>query len=191
MLFRSPSEYAKLVSKLNIPGNKVIPPKAGNEDLSENIRYIPQPNDIHIRFADRVLHFNRYPLQQSLIVAGLANYDLTSYSMAEFEDKDVYFRILANEGTSTNYLKGIDDFYDLFIDNITYGVLKMMKEPTNVRDLLIRCAVLLTTTDHLPPSSGLNHRIRGYEQFAAIVCNEMSRSFANYRSHKGDRKSVV
>ena len=181
----SPSEYAKLVSKLNIPGNKVIPPKAGNEDLSENIRYIPQPNDIHIRFADRVLHFNRYPLQQSLIVAGLANYDLTSYSMAEFEDKDVYFRILANEGTSTNYLKGIDDFYDLFIDNITYGVLKMMKEPTNVRDLLIRCAVLLTTTDHLPPSSGLNHRIRGYEQFAAIVCNEMSRSFANYRSHKG------
>ena len=181
----SPSEYAKLITKVNIPSNKVMPPQQGNEELSENVRYIPQPNDIHIRFADRVLHFNRYPLQKSLIVAGLANYDLTSYSMAEFEDKDVYFRILANEGTSTNYLKGIDDFYDLFIDNITYTVLKMMKEPTNVRDLLIRCAVLLSTTDHLPPSSGFNHRIRGYEQFAAVLCNEMSRSFANYRSHKG------
>ena len=181
----SPSEYSKLVTKLNIPGNKVMPPQPGNEALSEEVKYVPQPNDIHIRFADRVLHFNRYPLQKSLIVAGLANYDLTSYSMSEFEGKDVYFRILADEGTSTNYLKGIDDFYDLFIDSITYSVLKMMKEPTNVRDLLIRCAVLLTTTDHLPPSSGLNHRIRGYEQFAAIVCNEMSRSFANYRSHKG------
>lgn len=181
----SPSEYSKLVTKLNIPGNKVMPPQPGNEDLSEEVKYVPQPNDIHIRFADRVLHFNRYPLQKSLIVAGLANYDLTSYSMSEFEGKDVYFRILADEGTSTNYLKGIDDFYDLFIDNITYSVLKMMKEPTNVRDLLIRCAVLLSTTDHLPPSSGLNHRIRGYEQFAAILCNEMSRSFANFRSHKG------
>ena len=181
----SPSEYSKLVTKLNIPGNKVMPPQPGNEALSEEVKYVPQPNDIHIRFADRVLHFNRYPLQKSLIVAGLANYDLTSYSMSEFEGKDVYFRILADEGTSTNYLKGIDDFYDLFIDNITYSVLKMMKEPTNVRDLLIRCAVLLSTTDHLPPSSGLNHRIRGYEQFAAILCNEMSRSFANYRSHKG------
>lgn len=181
----SPSEYSKLVTKLNIPGNKVMPPQPGNEALSEEVKYVPQPNDIHIRFADRVLHFNRYPLQKSLIVAGLANYDLTSYSMSEFEGKDVYFRILADEGTSTNYLKGIDDFYDLFIDNITYSVLKMMKEPTNVRDLLIRCAVLLSTTDHLPPSSGLNHRIRGYEQFAAILCNEMSRSFANFRSHKG------
>jgi len=181
----SPSEYSKLVTKLNIPGNKVTPPQPGNEALSEEVKYVPQPNDIHIRFADRVLHFNRYPLQKSLIVAGLANYDLTSYSMSEFEGKDVYFRILADEGTSTNYLKGIDDFYDLFIDNITYSVLKMMKEPTNVRDLLIRCAVLLSTTDHLPPSSGLNHRIRGYEQFAAILCNEMSRSFANFRSHKG------
>ena len=186
----TPSEYAKMVSKLNIPGNKVVPPKAGNESLeemglSEDKRYRPKPNDIHIRFADRVLHFNRYPLQQSLIVAGLANYDLTQYNLSEFEDKDVYFRILSSTGTSTNYLRGIDNFYDLFIDNVTYTVLKMMKEPTNLRDLLLRCAVLLSTTDHLPASSGLNHRIRGYEQFTAILCNELCRAFADTRGRTG------
>lgn len=188
----TPVEYKKMTSKLNIDENKVRPPQHGTaswdvgmEDISEDIKYVPQPNDIHIRFADRVLHFNRYPLAHSLIVAGLANFDLSKYEMSELETKDAYFRILVDKKLSTNYLKGIDSFYDLFVDNMTYSVLKMMHEPTNVRDLLIRSTVLLTTTDHVSASSGTNHRIRGYEQFAAILYNEMSREFASYQARRG------
>lgn len=175
----TPIEFKKLTSKLNIDENKVRP---ANEDLTEEVKYVPQPNDIHIKFADRVLHFNRYPLAHSLILSGLAAFDLSSYDMSELENKDTYFRILVNNKMSANYLKGIDSFYDLFVDNMTYTVLKMMHEPTNVRDLLIRCAVLLSTTDFAPASSAMNHRIRGYEQLAAIVCNELSREFAGYQS---------
>src|SRR5574344_276002 len=175
----TPIEFKKLTSKLNIDENKVRP---ANEDLTEEVKYIPQPNDIHIKFADRVLHFNRYPLAHSLILSGLAAFDLSGYDMSELENKDTYFRILVNNKMSANYLKGIDSFYDLFVDNMTYTVLKMMHEPTNVRDLLIRCAVLLSTTDFAPASSAMNHRIRGYEQLAAIVCNELSREFAGYQS---------
>lgn len=175
----TPIEFKKLTSKLNIDENKVRP---ANEDLTEEVKYVPQPNDIHIKFADRVLHFNRYPLAHSLILSGLAAFDLSGYDMSELENKDTYFRILVNNKMSANYLKGIDSFYDLFVDNMTYTVLKMMHEPTNVRDLLIRCAVLLSTTDFAPASSAMNHRIRGYEQLAAIVCNELSREFAGYQS---------
>ena len=178
-------EYAKVTSKLNNEETRV----GGNESFDEPMissekRYEPKPNDIHIKFADRVLHFNRYPLDKSLIVAGLDAYDLTGYSMADFEGKDAYFSLFAENGLAVNYLKGIDSFYDLFVDNMTYTVLKQMHEPTNVRDLLLRCGVLLSTIDHREASSGANHRIRGYEQFNAILYNEMSREFAGYQARR-------
>lgn len=163
---------------------------AGQEDMeetliSEEIKYKPQPNDIAIRFADRILWINRYPLQHSLIIAGLDYFDTSNYDLAEFESKDIYYQLLLDKRMSTNYLKGIDSFFDLFVDPMTYTVLKMMNEPTTVKDLLIRCAVLLSTTDHRPPSSRVNHRIRGYEQFNTIIYNEMSRQFAAYQSRRG------
>lgn len=188
----TPVEYKKMTSKLNINENKVRPPQEGSEDwsigfedISEDVKYVPKPNDIHIKFADRVLHINRYPLAHSLIVAGLDYFDVSRYYMSEFESKDVYYRLLMDKKLSINYIKGMDSFYDLFIDNMTYSVLKMMHEPTTVRDLLIRATVLLTTTDHLPASSGYNHRIRGYEQFAGVVYNELAREFAAYQSKHG------
>lgn len=188
----TPVEYKKMTSKLNINENKVRPPESGSEDwsigfedISDDVKYVPKPNDIHIKFADRVLHINRYPLAHSLIVAGLDYFDVSRYDMSEFESKDVYYRLLMDKKLSINYIKGMDSFYDLFIDNMTYSVLKMMHEPTTVRDLLIRATVLLTTTDHLPASSGYNHRIRGYEQFAGVVYNELAREFAAYQSKHG------
>lgn len=188
----TPVEYKKMTSKLYIDENKVRPPKQGTEDwslgfedITDDVKYVPKPNDIHIKFADRVLHINRYPLAHSLIVAGLDYFDVSKYDMAEFESKDVYYRLLMDKKLSINYIKGMDSFYDLFVDNMTYSVLKMMHEPTTVKDLLIRATVLLTTTDHLSPSSGYNHRIRGYEQFAGIVYNELSREFATYKSKNG------
>ena len=188
----TPLEYKKMTSKLCIDENKVRPPKSGSEDwsigfedISDDVKYVPKPNDIHIKFADRVLHINRYPLAHSLIIAGLEYFDVSRYDMSEFESKDVYYRLLMDKKLSINYIKGMDSFYDLFIDNMTYNVLKMMHEPTTVRDLLIRATVLLTTTDHLPASSGYNHRIRGYEQFAGVVYNELAREFAAYRSKRG------
>ena len=193
-------EYSKLASKIKGDFNKVRVPKRSGmadysaemdflQDLATTIKYSSRPNDIHIKFADRVLHINRYPLVHSLIVAGLCNYDLTKYSLAEFESRDVYYRLLMDKKMSINLVKGLDSFYDLFVDNITYSVLKMMHEPTNVRDLLIRSVTLISTFDHEPPSSGKNHRIRGYEQFAGILYNELSRSFAQYQAkHNANNK---
>lgn len=187
----SVEEYAKLTSKLVNSSTKV----GGNESFEEQLpisdekKYQPEPNDIHIKFADRVLHFNRYPLKKSLIIAGLSAYDLSAYNMSDFESKDVYYELFTENGLAANYLKGIDSFYDLFIDNMTYTVLKQMNEPTNVRDLLLRCAELLSTTDHKEASSAANHRIRGYEQFNAILYNEMSREFAAYQTRRGKNNS--
>jgi len=142
-------------------------------------------NDIVIKFKDCNLIFDRYPLAHSLIVAGLDFFDTSSYYLEEFDSKDVYYSLLVDKRYRVNYLKGIDAFFELFIDPITRDVLVQMNEPTNVRDLLIRATVLLTTTDHKEASSMANHRLRGYEQFNAILYNEMSRQYASYKVRRG------
>lgn len=158
---------------------------AATEAIDETKKYKPKLNDIPLKFADRIIWVNRYPLSHSLIAAGMDQYDLTNYNLDQFEDKDVYYGLLMDEGMSINYLRGIDSFFDLFIDNITHSALLMMKEPTNVRDLLIRCAVLLSTTDHKQASARENHRLRGMEQMVAVVYNEMARQFAAYQAKRG------
>lgn len=159
-------------------------PLAGTEALGGGVRYTPKSGDMPIKFADRVLWVNRYPLEHSLIVAGLDAFDLTQYQLAEFESKEVYYRILMDMNKSINYLKGIDSFFDLFIDPITYGVLKEMNEPTEVKGLLYRSAQLLSTRDHRPAASSVNYRIRGYEQINAIIYNEMSRAVHKWQANK-------
>lgn len=155
-----------------------------NNELNA-VKYTPKSGDIAIRFADRILWFNRYPLEKSLIVCGLEYFDCSQYSLADFESKDIYYQLLVDKNMSTNYLKGIASFFDLFVDGMTYEVLRKMHEPTTFRDLLIRSAQLLSTTDFLPPSSKENHRIRGFEQLNAIIYNEMSRQLAAYQAKRG------
>ena len=182
--YPTPADTVEIHGYPSAAGNesfKVI----GLEDITEERKYTPKPGDISIRFLDKTLWFNRYPLKNSLIVSGLDSYDLTSYEMSEFESKDIYYQLLLDKGMSINYLKGIDSFYDLFVDNMTYSILRSMHEPTNVRDLLIRASEMLTTLDYRVPSSRVNHRIRGYEQFNAVLYNEMSRQFAAYQSKRG------
>lgn len=154
----------------------------GNEALDVVEKYQYKPGDISIKFADVILVFNRYPITQSLIVSGLQAFDTEFIESSAMETKSAYFTLLELKGMSTNYLKGIDSFFDLFIDPITRDTLEQMNEPTNVRDLLIRATVLLSTSDHKEASSTANHKFRGYERFNAIVYNEMSRELANYRN---------
>lgn len=181
------SEYGKLVSSINSDVNKV----AVESLFDSKVKHKKQPHDIRLKFADRTIIFNRYPIAKSLIAAGMDKFDLTPYELSDFEDKDVYYRLLTDNGISPNLLKGIDAMFELFIDNITYQVLKSMHEPTNFRDLLIRCGVLLATKDHVPASSAANYRIRGYEQFVAIVYNEISRNAAVYQKNSKTNKNAV
>lgn len=150
-------------------------------------RYTKRTSDIVIPFKDKVLVIPRYPLRNSLIMAGLLMFSTNKYLMEDFEQKDVYYQMLIDKGPGfrTNYLKGIEDTFALFVDPITRDVLEQMNEPTNFKDLLIRATDMLVTEDHYEASSMRNHRLRSYERINAIVYNEMARQFAAYHRKAG------
>lgn len=145
-------------------------------------RMVQRISDIVINFADARLTIPRYPLVNSLIFAGLNHYNLSKVELEAMNTKDVYFELIQSKGMSQHNLKGIDDYFDLFIDPITRDVLFRMGEPTNAKDLLIRAAKLLSTEDHLPPSSESNYRYRTYERFNSAVYKSVARAYATYKN---------
>lgn len=152
-----------------------------HELYEAGVRIPYDPTMIKVKFKDKTLVFKRTPLAKSLIFAGLNNYKLNMHHIADMDSKDVYNTLMMSKKLSLNYLKGIDSFFQLFLDAITIDVLAQMKEPTNVRDLLIRATTLLTTTDHPQASADVNFRYRSFEKFPVTVSNELSRAFATWK----------
>lgn len=146
-----------------------------------NTRVVRKPSDIVIRFADKRLIVHRTPMLVSLLVSGLNYFDLSNTLYESMDTRDVYYDLIQSKKMNIHYLKGIDSFFELFIDPITKDVLNRMHEPTNTKDLLIRAVQLLTTEDHKPASSCANFRIRSYEQIVATVYNELARAYATYK----------
>lgn len=181
--------HLKLLNK-NIPLGFVLGYKFG---LSYLLKYLDvnytkhdkrtkfdvKPDDVILNFKDCIIVVPRVPLVNSLIIAGLSVYKLEKYTFEQMDDPDVYFDIFADKGM-TNYLKGIDTFFDLFIGYVEMKILKQMGEPTDMKDLLIRATSLLTTTDHKEASSSSNFRIRSYEKFVHIIYNELARAYATW-----------
>ena len=156
--------------------------KCKYEIYDRGTRYRYNFSDVIIKFADKVLIIPRAPLVNSLLFAGLNNFDLTKINIEELDNKDIYYDLLQSKKISIHNLKGIDDFFDLFMDPMTKDVLAQMHEPTNTKDLLIRATQLLSTEDHQPPASSSNFRFRSYERINAAIYKTLSRAYATYKN---------
>lgn len=139
-------------------------------------------SDIVIKFSDKRLIIHRTPRSNALLFGGLSIYDFSNVMLEDMDSKDVYFEMLSQKGVSVNLIKGIDALFDLFIDPITKDILREMKEPTDLRDLLLRANTMLTTSDHKDAASASNFRFRGVEQISGIVYNEMAKAFATFKN---------
>lgn len=152
------------------------------EVFEANERFDKLTSDIVIKFSDKKLVIHRNPRNLALLFGGLCIYDFSEIAMEDMDGKDVYYELLSQKKISTNLIKGIGSLFDLFIDPITRDVLREMKEPTDLRDLLIRAVTMLTTSEHKEEASASNFRFRGVEQMTGIVYNEMARAYATYKN---------
>lgn len=193
--FNTPAEWCDLkILDKNIPIGFILGYRYGLSTVLDKIkldyrfvekntrqRVLRTPTELAIEFQDGWLVFDRYPLLQSYIVAGLVSYKETrNYKMIDFDGKDVYYDLLMSKGMSINYLRGIDSYFSFFIDPITEDTLIKMNEPTNTRDLLIRAVEMLTEDVDKEPSSILNFRVRAAEKIPSMIYNEIARQYANY-----------
>ena len=148
--------------------------------IPKGSRVAALPSDVLIKTYD-VTYLIKQPLPyQRFLVCGMNKYNLSEIEHSTLETKDAYFELLQQQGLSHNFLKGIDFLFDLFLDPITRDVLREMREPTNMKDLLIRATCLLSTTDHKEAASSAHFRYRSYEIFNAVLYKTLSRALSTY-----------
>lgn len=200
-----PNEYVESkVYGVDIPVGIILGYLYGLEKLIQKLKVIPrrvplgsrlnlQENEYAIKFSDETLIFNKEDKLASLILGGFNKFDkvLPSYSVYQFDKKDVYLNILESKKITTRYLKEIDLLDVLYVDPITESILKEMNEPTSYRALLIRSTELLLIDAH-PRMLDLDYqRIVGYERVAGAIYTEMINAIRDQRSKLGRSNAAI
>ncbi len=159
--------------------------------LKATERYAPTDQEYVVKFKDIKYIFNRSEIKNTLLLAGLLEFDkLNKKTEAHLlNDKDIYYLYFKELGLNSIYIKETDLYNDLFIDPITHDVLVEMKEPTTFIGLLFRSVEMLVLDAH-PASTDMDYmRIRSYERIPGIVYKEMVNSIRDYRNRSVTGKS--
>lgn len=155
--------------------------KAGIEyELSEKRpQYDKDQFDI-IRFKDGFLKYH-LNYSSSLLLNGLKVCNTEDFSITEINHRTTYLSFLDMFGGRIK-ADGLDNFYELFIDDITKESLKYYKLPTDYVQLLIYANELLTDnkfTKHTDITS--SRRIRRNELIADLLYREvLSKAYGDY-----------
>lgn len=154
-----------------------------------NIKYqVIEPNTRYdvlnqsvIKFKDKWLLWDHYPLHASLIMNGLYQYDFSNYTLAEADGKELWNDIMANTYKSTQALFVLEQFKDFFIDPISAEVLRDMNMPTDIVGLIIAACILLNNSSSEDITDPKNFRIRSNEIFVQFIYTAVVRGYLEYR----------
>jgi hypothetical protein len=151
------------------------------------------PTEFTVRFSDEILIFDRDDQLASIILGGFNLYhrNIKSYSIYDFDKRDVYGSVLDANKVGSRYLRELDLLRDMFIDPITRDLLVTMGEPTDWLGLMIRSSELLLT-DYSPSETDLEWmRIKGYERVAGTVYGELVKSVRLYNARGTGKNNRV
>lgn len=150
-------------------------------------RIAVQPEDYVLAFNDEILVFPRADYRSLLVLGGMRRYhkSLKNYSRYDFDRKDVYYRVVTEQGLPIRVLREVDFLFEAWLDPITKGLLEEMGEPTDFEGLLYRSVELLMSDWSPGEVDGAYMRYRGYERIAGQIFSSLSKAVKRYNNREG------
>lgn len=134
-----------------------------------------------IPFADGYLIFDRYPIQNSLLMNSFSLIDTRAYNFVDMDDKGTYLDILGNIYDSRILASAFDSFYDNMIDPITREILESMNYPTDFVSLLLMANLLLADNNYSSEINMSNFRVRSNEMVNGMLYKIVANAFSKYK----------
>lgn len=150
------------------------------KQVKNNIDYV------EVKFKDTYLYY-KDELKNTLLLSAIVLFNTNEYNYADF-DADIpythfFMRTLGNSvGMHTRNTLRIN--LDVFIDPITRDILRDLKQPTNVIDLILYANTLLVGNQYKPQNDMSNYRIRSNEIVADVMYQTIADAYVNYQKHK-------
>lgn len=143
-----------------------------------------------IRFQDGYIVY-KLDYNSSLLLDGLKESDTESYRISDMDSKNMYLEFLDDYG-GRRMADGIENFWQLMVDPITFETLERLKLPTEFCDLLAYANELLADNAYTKHTDLCTNRYRTNEQVAAYLYSALAKEYGLYRiSMRRDRKSKM
>lgn len=151
-----------------------------NKPIKNNMEYV------EVKFKDTYLYY-KDEIKNTLLLSAITLFNTSEYNYADFDtDKpytDFFMRTLgASVGMHTRNTLRIN--LEVFVDPITRDVLRDLRLPTNVIDMLLYANTLLVGNQYKPQNDMSNYRVRSTEVVADVLYQIIADAYVNYQKHK-------
>ena len=142
----------------------------------------PKLDDDHasIQFSDGYLVYNKFPIKNSLLMAGLSEIATKEFNYSDLDTKDAYIAIFETMFNSRIIANSLKNSYDFLIDPITLDVLKDLNYPTDYVGLMLMANELLSDNAYMKENNMNLYRVRSNEMVNAYLYKAISRAYLNY-----------
>lgn len=156
-------------------------------------KIVVSPDEFTLAFADQILVFPRSNYKAQLVLGGLKRYHqaLRSFTRYDFDNKDVYYRILEGAGMSARYLRIVDSLFTGWVDPITLKILQEMDLPQTFEGLLFKAIEDLQNDWSPGEVDGAYMRYRGYERMAGTIYNVMTSAIRQFNAREGSSDQQI
>ena len=166
--------FASVMKKANIKYEFV--------DKKQKKLYDPMQYDA-IELNDGFIMWEKTPFRNELLMNGFKYCDLTEFDFEDMESKDTFISLILPfyPGKAKIY-NALDNYRDFLLDPKAKEILADFGYPTDLVELLVVAAGMLTDTNYLIENNLNNMRIRSNEVIADLVYKNVTSIYNNYRS---------
>lgn len=134
-----------------------------------------------LQFSDGYLVYDRFPVENSILMNGFTTVDTKGYKYSDFDDTGVYLDIFDAMYNSRILAAGLDSYYENMIDPITKEILKSLDLPTDFVELMIAANTLLADNNYTSDISLTEFRVRNMEMIVAFLYKTVADAYHRYR----------
>lgn len=138
-------------------------------------------NENFVQFNNGYLVYEDKPFEVSLLMNAFVDIPTKIYDFEEFDKKDIYPAIFESMFGRRNIASAFDNFYENFVDPVTYSVLEDLHLPTDITGMLLYANNLLVD-DQYSAETDLNiFRIRRNEIINALLYKNIATAYEKYK----------
>lgn len=157
-------------------------------DKKAKKQYDPMKWDA-IELSDGFLLWEKTPFRNELLMNGFKKCDLSDFAYEDLESKDTFISlILPFYPGNQKIADALDNYRDFLLDAKAKEILTDLGYPTDLVELLVVAAGMLTDTSYIIENNLNNMRIRSNEVIADLVYIAITNAYKPYRSTSYKKK---
>lgn len=130
---------------------------------------------------DTYVVWDKYPLENSILLNAFNDLPLALYTIEELEDKDTYIDLMTRYFEYRNIWSILDQYRDFMMDPKTVSILEHYELPTDLVEVCALCNKMLANNAYISENSLYNFRVRSNDVIADIFYAKLCDSYKLYR----------